>query len=67
MSQVSFDEERVKELFKQALRELLQEQRELLYDVFTEALEDMALVNAIQEGEAEDSISRDEVFAILEA
>ena len=38
-------------MFKQAFAELLQERRDLLYDVFIEVLEDIALANAIKEGE----------------
>lgn len=48
-----------------ALLELLQERRELLYDLLVEALEDFALVNAIKEGEATEAVSRDEVFQTL--
>ena len=67
MAQVSLDEARVKELFKQAMLELFQEQRGLLYDLFVEVLEDLALVNAIQEGESSETASRAEVFQILES
>ena len=67
MSIASLDETRIKELFKQAMIELLQERRELFYELFAEVLEDFALVNAIQEGESTESVSRDEVFQILDA
>ena len=67
MAQVSLDEARVKELFKQAIIELLQEQKGLLYDLFVEVLEDLALVNAIKEGESSETINRAEVFQILES
>ena len=67
MAQVSLDEARVKELFKQAILELFQERRDLLYDLFVEVLEDLALVNAIQEGESSETVSRAEVFQILES
>jgi spore coat polysaccharide biosynthesis protein SpsF (cytidylyltransferase family) len=67
MAQVSLDEARVKELFKQALIELLQEQKGLLYDLFVEVIEDLALVNAIKEGESSETINRAEVFQILES
>ena len=67
MAQVSLDEARVKELFKQAILELFQERRDLLYDLFEEVLEDLALVNAIQEGESGETVSRAEVFQILES
>jgi hypothetical protein len=57
--------EQVKDLFKQALLEILQEERELFYDLFAEIIEDMALVKAIKAGEESEVVSRDEVFALL--
>jgi spore coat polysaccharide biosynthesis protein SpsF (cytidylyltransferase family) len=66
MSYTSLDEAQVKELFKQAILELFEERRDLLYDLFAEVIEDFALVNAIKEGESTESVSRAEVFQILE-
>ncbi|HLB45742.1 MAG TPA: hypothetical protein VJL59_01830 [Anaerolineales bacterium] len=67
MSQVSLDEARVKELLKQAILELLQERRDLLHELFVEVLEDLALVNAIKEGESGETVSKTEIFEILES
>jgi len=67
MQQIIADKNQLKEVFKQALAELLQEQRDLLYDVFAEVLEDIAMVNAIKEGEATAIVSRKQVFEILES
>jgi spore coat polysaccharide biosynthesis protein SpsF (cytidylyltransferase family) len=66
MSYIPLNETQVKELFKQAFLELLQERRELLYDLFAEVIEDFALARAIEEGESTESVSRAEVFQILE-
>ena len=60
------DEERIKAIFKQAIFELFQERKDLLYDLLAEVFEDFALVNAIKEGESTASVSREEVFKILE-
>ena len=67
MQQIIDDKNQLKEVFKQALAELLQERRDLLYDVFTEVLEDIALANAIKEGEETEIVSRKQVFKILES
>jgi hypothetical protein len=67
MSIASLNETQIKDLFKQAIIELLHERRELFYELFSEVLEDFALVNAIKEGESTESVSRTEVFQILEA
>ena len=60
------DEERIKTIFKQAIFELFQERKDLLYDLLAEVFEDFALVNAIKEGESTESVSREDVFKILE-
>ena len=54
-------------MFKQAFAELLQERRDLLYDVFAEVLEDIGLANTIKEEENTEIVDRDEVFQILES
>ncbi len=64
MQQIIDDKNQLKEVFKQAFAELLQERRDLLYDVFTEVLEDIALVNAIKEGEETEIVSRKQVFEL---
>ena len=43
------EEMQAKELFKQAVTEVLQERRDLLYDVFAEVMEDFALAKAMKE------------------
>ena len=61
----SLDEAQIKELFKQAVLELFQEQKDLLYDVFAEVIEDFALVNAIEEEKSAELVSRADVFQVL--
>jgi hypothetical protein len=67
MQQVIDDENQLKEVIKQAFAELLQEQRDLLYDVFSEVLEDIALVNSIKEEENTEIVDINQVFQILES
>jgi spore coat polysaccharide biosynthesis protein SpsF (cytidylyltransferase family) len=66
MLSVTLDERQIKDLFKQAVLELFQERRDLLYDLLVEVIEDFALANAIKEGESTETVSRAEVFRILE-
>jgi DNA gyrase/topoisomerase IV subunit B len=47
---------------KEALTETLQEQRDLLHEVFAEVLEDFALAEAIREGQKTKRATREEVF-----
>jgi hypothetical protein len=67
MEQAIIDESRLKEIMKKALIEVFEERKNLFYEMVAEVLEDIALVNAIKEGEDEESVSRDEVFSLLEA
>ena len=60
------DSKKLKELFKQAIIEAMEEKRELVHDLLVEAMEDLAMTRAIQEGEESASTSRQEVFNILE-
>jgi hypothetical protein len=62
----SLDDQKTKELFKQAMIELLEERKDLFYDLFAEVIEDSLLIRAIQEGETTDSASREDILEILE-
>jgi signal transduction histidine kinase len=59
------DEGKIKQLMKEALIEALQEQRGVFHDLIVEAIEDIALTNAIRQGAGTKSVSRKEVFDIL--
>lgn len=56
----------LKGLLKESLIELLEERREVFYDLIVEVFEDVAMVKAIQEGQNTPSVPRAEIFAILE-
>jgi hypothetical protein len=66
MVQISLDETQIKALFKQAVLEVLEEQKDALSDLLLEVIEDAGLVNAIQEGASSEVVSRDEIFEMLE-
>ena len=63
----SLSETQLKDALKLALIEVLEERADLLRDVLAEVMEDVAMVRAIQEGEATEPVSRDEVFRALNA
>ena len=63
----TFDEEKLKDLLKSALVEALEEHRDLVQDIVGEAMEDFALARAIEQGLDGETVSRDDVFAILES
>ena len=64
--QTVIDEIQLKALFKSALVEVMEERRDLIRDAVEEALEEIALSRAIQEGESSETVSRDEVFQLFE-
>lgn len=65
MSDKALDEARIKELMKLSFVELFQERKDLLYDLVAEIVEDIAMAQAIKEGEQTSPVSREEVFRSL--
>lgn len=66
MSDSTLDESQLKPLFKTAIIEIMQEQKELFKELITEAMEDIALAKAIEEGETTERVSRDVIFQLLD-
>ena len=65
MEQIT-DSGKLKELFKQAIIEAMTEKKDVVHDLLVEAMEDLAMIHAIQEGEETEPVSRDVVFGILQ-
>ena len=66
MAKIELNESTLKKLFKEALTETFQEQRELLHQLFAEAMEDVALEEAIREGRQTETVPRKAIFRTLE-
>jgi hypothetical protein len=66
MPGLSLTETQLKDLMKVAILEIFQERRDLFQDLIAEALEDLAMIKAIDEGKDSELVSREEIFAILE-
>jgi len=64
--QTLIDDSRLKQLLKEAVIEALEEKKTIFHDLMLEAMEDMALVHAIKEGEDTETISKKEILNILE-
>jgi hypothetical protein len=64
--EICVDETKLKELMKQAFVDALEDRKELLYEVLSDVIEDMALARAIEEGEATADVSLQEVLDILQ-
>jgi hypothetical protein len=63
--ELTISEKQVKELLKEVLIELMEEKRDLFFEVMLEAIEEIGLVNAIREGRQDEFVSEDQVLAIL--
>ncbi|MBE9215707.1 hypothetical protein IQ247_24085 [Plectonema cf. radiosum LEGE 06105] len=65
MTELNLDEDKIKQIFKIALTEVIQEQKEVFSDLLAEIIEDIALEKAIKEGEDTELVSREAIFNIL--
>jgi hypothetical protein len=61
------DEKELKDLVKSAVAEALQEQRAMVKEIVEEAIEEIALARAIDEGLETKPATREEIFHILES
>ena len=61
------DDRKIKDLFKQAIIEAIEEKKEVVHDLLVEVMEDIAMVRAIQDGEDSGPACRDDIFQILES
>jgi len=60
------NEKKIKQIFKEAFIEAIEEKQNFFHDMIVEAIEDIALGRLIQEGQNSGEASRKEVFDILE-
>jgi len=67
MVSISLEEQDVKDLLKQAILELREERQDLFRELLAEAIEDLGLIHAIQEGEATSNVSKGEVLSVSTA
>lgn len=64
--QTELNESILKKVFKDAILEMIEEKRSVFQDIIVEALEDIALSHAIDDGKNSGTSSRQEIFNILE-
>jgi len=65
MTQLTLDDGKLKELFKEALAEVLQERKDWFQGVFTEVIEEVALSKAIEEGAMSEVVTKEEILKAL--
>ena len=64
--QTQLDESRLKQILKEALIEAIEEKKDVFHELIVEAIEDIGLINAIREGQNTETVSKQEIFDILE-
>jgi len=64
--QTIIDEDKLREVFRDVLVEMFEKKKNVFHDIVIEAMEDVALSRAIQQGEGSGTASRKEVFDMLE-
>lgn len=67
MATATLDEKKLKTLLKSAFAEALEEQRALVQDIVEDAIEEIALARAIDQGLHTKPVSRAAIHKILEA
>ncbi len=66
MSEITLNQEQLKEIFKSVIVELIRDNREEVSEFLAEIIEDIAMERAIAEGETTDLVNRDSIFQLLE-
>jgi hypothetical protein len=62
---VGMTESEMKVLFKQAITEVLEENKDLFYELFAEVIEDAGLANAIRESNPSDRVDEKTILDLL--
>ncbi len=64
--ELTIGDETLKPLLEEVFIKMIREKRDVFYEIIIEALEDVALGNAIQEGRLDQFVSEERIFAVLE-
>ncbi len=64
--ELTIGDETLKPLLEEVFIKMIQEKRNVFYEILIEALEDVALGSAIQRGRQNQFVSEERIFAILE-
>lgn len=62
---IAISDEHTKELMTEVLVEMMQQKREVFYEIVVEALEDIGLAGAIQEGRQNEFVDKAEISELL--
>lgn len=66
MSKITINPDQLKEILKSAIVELIRDNRKEVSEFLAEIIEDVAMEQAIAEGETTELVSRESIFQLLE-
>ncbi|MBN3961949.1 hypothetical protein [Nostoc sp. NMS8] len=66
MSEITINLDQLKEILKSAIAELIRDNRKEVSEFLAEIIEDVAMEQAIAEGETTELVSRESIFQLLE-
>ncbi len=66
MSEIILNSDQLKEMLKSAIVELIRDNRKEVSEFLAEIIEDVAMEQAIAEGEATELVSRESILQLLE-
>jgi hypothetical protein len=63
--ELSINDEKLKEIIKEAVTEIIKEKRKVFYEIMLEAIEQVGLANAIREGRKNKFVGEDRILKML--
>ena len=64
--ELTISDDKMKILLREIITEMIQEKKEVFYDIIVEAIEEVGLANAITEGRKDDFVEEDKILSLLE-
>jgi len=64
--ELTVSDDKMKILLREVIIEMIQEKKEVFYDIVVEAIEEVGLANAITEGRKDNFVEEDKILSLLE-
>ena len=63
---ISIHDDKTKEILTEIMIDILKNRKDLFYDIVMEAIEEIGLANAIQEGRQDEFVEEEKIFSLLD-
>ena len=64
--ELTINDDKMKTLLREIIVEMIQEKKDIFYEIVVEAIEEVALANAIIEGRKDNFIEEEQILSLLE-